>query len=409
MRRPRLRVLVAISAWTIAVVLAAISLVLLTLGSTGFGLENSPGWLMAALYIAYVSLPTVGALVTVRRPGNLIGPILLVAGLSLFLWFSSSAYATYALVIRPDLPGGIFAIWLSGWAPFPYALALLDFVPLLYPHGRFLSRRWRLFGWLVGALGIAQFIGVGFGRPVLQSGTSIGTSAPNPLAVAGLAPFDILVNQTLAVPLAFAFLVISWAAVVIRFRQSRGIERLQIKWFLYAVGVVLLTIATLFSLSFIGNWISNEILFFMFTFTFMLIPLSIGVAILRYRLYDIDHLINRTLVYGVTTATIGLTFFAGVVVLPALLRPLISGSEVAVAVSTLVGFALFQPLRSRVQHAVDRRFYRSRYDAARTLDAFSVRLRDEVALDAVRADLLDAVRETVQPTHASVWLREHRV
>ena len=363
---------------------------------------------MAALYLGYVSLPTVGALITVRRPGNLIGPILLVAGVSLFLWFSSSAYATYALAIRPDLPGGVLAIWIAGWAPFPYALALLDFVPLLYPDGRFLSRRWRVVGWLVGALGIAQFVGVGFGRPVLQSGTSIGTSAPNPLAVAGLAPLDVLVNQTAAVPLAFAFLAISWAAVVIRFRRSRGIARLQIKWFLYAVGVVFLAIAMLFSLSFIGNLISDEVLFFMFTFSFMLIPLSIGVAILRYRLYDIDHLINRTLVYGVTSGAIGLVFFGGVVVVPALLRPLISSSEVAVAVSTLVGFALFQPIRARVQHAVDRRFYRARYDAARTLDAFGVRLRDEVALDAVRADLLDAVRQTVQPTHASVWLRDHR-
>jgi hypothetical protein len=226
--------------------------------------------------------------------------------------------------------------------------------------------------------------------------------------VAGLAPLDVLVNQTAAVPLAFAFLAISWAAVVIRFRRSRGVERLQIKWFLYAVGVVLLAIATLFSLSFIGNWITDEILFFMFTFTFMLIPLSIGVAILRYRLYDIDHLINRTVVYGVTTGAIGLTFFAGVVVLPALLRPLISGSEVAVAVSTLFSFALFQPMRARVQQAVDRRFYRSRYDAARTLDAFSVRLRDEVDLDSVRGELLDAVGTTLSPAHASVWLRERR-
>jgi hypothetical protein len=193
--------------------------------------------------------------------------------------------------------------------------------------------------------------------------------------------------------------------VAIRFRRSHWVERLQIKWFLYAVGVVVLAFATLFPLAFVGNVISSDMFFFTFMFTFTLIPLSIGVAILRYRLYDIDHLINRTLVYGVTTGAIGLTFFGGVVVLAALLRPFISGSEVAVAVSTLVSFALFQPLRSRIQDAVDRRFYRSRYDAARTLDAFSVRLRDEVDLDAVRANLIDAVHHTVQPAHASVWLR----
>jgi hypothetical protein len=251
---------------------------------------------------------------------------------------------------------------------------------------------------------MAQSIGVAFGRSVLQSG--VGPSAPNPLAVAGLAPFDVLVNATLGAPLGVAFLAISWASVIIRFRRSRGIERLQMKWFFYAVGVVLLAFAILFPLELIGAVIPSEIFFFTFNFSFMLIPLSVGVAILRYRLYDIDRLINRTVVYAVTTGTVGLTFFGGVVVMQALLRPITSGSEIAVAVSTLASVALFQPLHRRVQNAVDRRFYRSRYDAARTLDAFSVRLRDEVDLDAVRSDLLEVVRESIQPVHASVWLQE---
>jgi hypothetical protein len=400
-----LRVLLALGAWIASVTLAAISLVLLALGSLGIAGEGSPRWLVAAVYLAYVPLPTVGALVTARRPGNSIGPLLLVASLSVFAWFSASAYATYALVIRPDLPGGTFALWLSGWSPFGYAYMLLVFVPLLYPNGQLLSRRWRLIGWLAGVLWIAQFVGAAFGRSVLQLG--YGTGAPNPWAVAGLGPVDELANLSLGVPFGFTSLAISWAAVVIRFRRSGGIERLQIKWFFYAVGVVLLAFAILFPLAFIGTVIPSEIFFFTFTFSFMLIPLSVGIAILRYRLYDIDRLINRTIVYGVTTGAIGMLFFGGIVALPALLRPLISASEVAVAVSTLVSFALFQPLRSRVQHAVDRRFYRSRYDAARTLDAFSVRLRDEVDLDAVRSDLIDAVEHTVQPAHASVWLRSH--
>jgi len=133
---------------------------------------------------------------------------------------------------------------------------------------------------------------------------------------------------------------------------------------------------------------------------------AIYFAILRRRLYDIDLLINRTLVYGATSAAIALTFFGGIVVLQALLRPLTSGSEYAIAASTLVSFALFQPVRRRVQSAVDRRFDRSRYDAARTLDAFAVRLRDEVDLDAVRADLIGVIFKTMRPAHASVWLRE---
>ena len=136
------------------------------------------------------------------------------------------------------------------------------------------------------------------------------------------------------------------------------------------------------------------------------LPLAVAAAILRQGLYDIDLVIERTLVYGVTTAAIAAAFFGGIVVLQTLLRPFTGGSEIAVAGSTLASFALFQPLRRRIQRAVDRRFYRSRYDAERTLDDFSVRLRDEVDLDAVGAELVDAAQRTVQPAHASVWLRE---
>jgi hypothetical protein len=139
--------------------------------------------------------------------------------------------------------------------------------------------------------------------------------------------------------------------------------------------------------------------------TFVLIAPAIGVAILRYRLYDIDVFIRRTVVFSATTVAIAVSFFAGIAVVQAILRPFTSGSDLAVAASTLATLALVQPLRRRIQAAVERRFYRSRYDAARTLDEFSVRLRDEVDLDAVRAGLIDAVHHTVQPAHASIWLR----
>jgi hypothetical protein len=136
------------------------------------------------------------------------------------------------------------------------------------------------------------------------------------------------------------------------------------------------------------------------------VPVATGIAILRHRLYDIDLLINRTLVYGATSAAIGATFFGGIIALQTLLRPLTAGSELSVAISTLASFALFQPIRRRVQGTVDRRFDRSRYDAGRTLEVFADRLRDEVDLDALRDDLLGAVRQTMAPTHASLWLRE---
>jgi len=205
-------------------------------------------------------------------------------------------------------------------------------------------------------------------------------------------------------PLTYVVYLIPVAAVLARFRTATGNERQQLKWFAYTSSISMLIFVVarfvpLFSyLAGLGPLVA--------VIAMDLIPVSVAIAILRYRLYDIDVLINRTLVYGVTTGTIALTFFIGVVVLPALLRPFISGSEIAVAVSTLVCFALFQPLRSRVQDAVDRRFYRSRYDSVRTLDAFSLRLRDEVDLDAIRGGLLEVVRDTIQPTQVSVWLRE---
>jgi hypothetical protein len=213
-----------------------------------------------------------------------------------------------------------------------------------------------------------------------------------------------------------ALFVLGAISMVVRFRRAGGIERQQMKWFAYA-GAVL-------ALVFVGTAIayfsplraldpSAQIPATMFggiptVLALVALPVGAAVAILRYRLYDIDVLINRTLVYGATTAAIAIAFFAGIVLLQAILRPLTSGSEAAVAVSTLASVALFQPLRARIQATVDRRFYRSRYDAARTLDAFAEQLRDEVDLEAVRVHLLGAVGQTMSPVHASVWLREAR-
>ena len=395
--RTRTRTILVIGAWSVAIGLAAASLVLLALDSHA-SVAEVPAVAAVAMYLVYLPLPTVGALVTLRRPGNAIGPMLLVAGLSIFAYFSSTAYAAY-VVAHPELPGATIAAWVGAWVFEPFVVVAMVFLPLLYPDGRFISERWRAIGWFAIALGVGQALASAFGRPVTPMGI------PNPLAVTALAPINILANPLVAVPFYLALIAISGSAVVTRFRRSRGMERLQVKWFVYSIGIALVVVGTFFALQVLGA-IDNSVAFAPMTVAVGLPPLAVGNAILRYRLYDIDHLINRTLVYGVTSGAIGLVFFGGVAVLPALLRPIVSSSEVEVAASTLVSFALFQPLRARVQHAVDRRFYRSRYDATRTLDEFGVRLRDEVALDAVRADLLDAVRETVQPAHASVWLRE---
>jgi hypothetical protein len=196
------------------------------------------------------------------------------------------------------------------------------------------------------------------------------------------------------------------AAIGGRFRRATGIERQQLKWFAYGTawipGVVILAVV---QSTVLPRDLSNAIGTELWPLSAAGIPVAAGIAILRYRLYDIDVLINRTLVYGVLSAVLAATYFSSVLVFETVLRPLTAGSEVAVALSTLAVVALFAPLRTRIQAAVDRRFYRARYDAVWTLDDFSARLRDEVDLDAVRADLVRAVRDTVQPAHASVWLR----
>jgi len=183
-----------------------------------------------------------------------------------------------------------------------------------------------------------------------------------------------------------------------RFRRSQGVERQQLKWVAYAAVITL----AVFLLPASSGRKPLEIAKNVVT---LAVPLAAGIAILRYHLYDIDLLISRSLVYGATSAAIAATFYVGLVALQQLLRPFTAGSDLAVAASTLVCFALFQPIRRRVQDAVDRRFYRARYDAARTIDEFADRLRDQVDLDPLRADLLDAVRTAMAPSHASLWLR----
>jgi hypothetical protein len=198
--------------------------------------------------------------------------------------------------------------------------------------------------------------------------------------------------------MALPVLACAAAALIMRLRRSRGMERQQLKWFTYSAALagVVLGVSPL----------TPDVVFFAGLLILAGLPITAGLAILRYRLYDIDVVINRTLVYGVTVAIVGAGFVAAALFLQTLLRPITAGSDVAIAASTLATVAAFQPLRRWVQAAIDQRFYRHRYDAARTLDAFAARLRDEVDLDAVRGDLLVAIDSTVRPTHAAVWLRE---
>lgn len=334
-----------------------------------------------------------GLTIAFRQPRNAVGWIFLVSGACAGSYELAQTYAAYATLVHSGLPGATWAAWVASWLWIPTTALIPTFLFLVFPDGWLPSPRWRPVVWY-GVFAIAIFTGT----VALLPGPLPGLpSVRNPLS-----PFsgEVALGEVL-VPLftlLFVAMILSIAALVRRFRRSRGVERLQLKWIAYASGVYA-----------VGVFLDSNFAYKPFEVIDLLlinaIPVAAGFAIFRYRLYDIDLLINRTLVYGLTTAAIGVAFFGGIVLLQSLLRPMTGGSEIAVAVSTLASFALFQPLRARVQQAVDRRFYRSRYDAAQTLDAFSVRLRDQIALEAVRADLLDAVRDTVQPAHASLWLR----
>jgi hypothetical protein len=201
------------------------------------------------------------------------------------------------------------------------------------------------------------------------------------------------------------------ASLVVRFRHAQGEERQQLKWFAYAGTLLLLAVAVGgVALPFVvrqDDWFARIMAVSILPYTGLItaFPVAAGIAILKHHLYDLDRIIRGTLVYGVLTTSLGLAYWGGVVLLQALLRPLTQGSDLAIAGSTLAVAALIRPARRRIQAMVDRRFHRRKYDAARTLEAFSARLRQEIDLDSITADLLAVVRETMQPAHVSLWLR----
>jgi hypothetical protein len=339
----------------------------------------------------------VGAILASRRPENRVGWILLAAGTCSAVQLLVEEYAIFGVVGQTvPLPGAVFAGWVESWIWLVGVVLIVVITLLLFPNGKFVSPRWRIVAWLAAADLAVGVAGLAFAAGPLNN----APFAQNPFPLLG-EPARYLFYASFAGVVLLA--TSAAASLVVRYRRSAGAGRQQLKWL--ALEAVLISIAIVIvglAQAFAPTFKPVQVLFIV---VLALMPVAIGVAILRYRLYDIDVLINRALVYAATTAAIALTFFGGIVVLQGALRPLTGGNEVAVAASTLVCFALFQPIRRRMQSTVDRRFYRARYDAARTLDRFSSQLANEVDLGAVRASLIEAVGETVQPTHASVWLR----
>lgn len=347
--------------------------------------------------VVIMAFALVGALISSRLPANPIGWVCLAIGLTLTLGVATGEYNVYALQTRPgSLPGGVYMAWLTNWLWVPAVVSIGTFLVLLFPDGRLPTRRWRVVAWLCVAVLISTSLSEAFSPGPLAEAPHV----TNPLGVESARGALGLVNAGSFLLLPLCFLA-SALSMIVRFRQSTGEVRQQIKWFATAAALL----ALVFSFSFV---VPSGLLQDLVTLLFGGLPIAVGVAILRHRLYDIDLVINRALVYGSLSATLLALYLGGVATTQAIFRTL-TGQEqqpqLAVVASTLVIAALFSPLRRRVQQLVDRRFYRRKYDAAATLAAFNVRLREETDLDALGEDLARVVRETMQPAHVSLWLR----
>lgn len=363
----------------------------------GFRLEE-----FAVYTLIQFAFGAVGLVLAGRRPRNPIGWLLLGTAL-LSAWLQLSA--GYALnAIAAGRPEGLLVAWIYNWSPVAFMVFVIPAI-VVFPDGHASTRYGRALLWLMPSLPLAlAFVAVRPGPMVNMP------SIQNPYALSADDPrAQILLTITFVLGAAMGTLFV--LDVVRRLRVASGVLVQQMKWLLWSGALILGTTAAAFavfsataaapsagSLTYVSR--------VLFALAVTTLPVALGVAMLRYRLYDIDVLIKRTLVYGALSAVLLGAYAAFVILLGSLLRPFTGGSEIAVAASTLAVVALVQPLRGRIQAAVDRRFYRSRYNAARTLDAFTSRLRDEVDLDSVRGEMLGVVGETMHPAHASVWLSD---
>ena len=400
-RNYRLAVWLAWSLCALSLVLAALALWLVNLNLSHPNTPSYAPWLDNTL--SALSYAPVGALVASRRPANPVGWLVCLYGFVIALGYFCAEYAIYALLAEPgSLPAAGAAVWIVSWV-LPLLISLTVFLLLLFPTGRLPSRRWRWLAWPTAAWMLLMVV-----TGAISSGALLGILGPirNPLGIEGLTVFykALLLTGAAVLPVAGAL------SLFLRLRRAARVERQQIKWFAYAAAAFVSAGALGYI---VPGMIDTPLWFeragFVLNVVFVpAVPVSIGIAILRYRLYDIDLLINRTLVYGSLTIMLAAVYFAGVVGTQYVFRA-VTGQErlpqLAAVVSTLAIAAMFNPLRRRLQAFIDRRFYRSKYDAAKTLEAFSSKLRNETDLGALSDDLISVVRETMQPEQASLWLR----
>src|SRR5215203_1969119 len=374
----RLAFWLAWSVCALSLALTALSLFLLILNLSHPNTHLYEPWLDNTLTAVFY--PTVGAIVASRRPENPVGWLLCLYGLAISISYFCAEYAIYALLAVPNpLPAGEAMAWIASWV-LPILNGLQVFYILLFPTGRLPSRRWRWLGWLTVA-----FVVVGVILGAFSSGALLGILGPihNPLGIEG---FSNIYYKAILFTMASLLTLAAALAVFIRLRRAIGVERQQIKWFAYAaVAYVSAGILAYIIPRVIDTPLWFERVSFALNIVFVpAVPIAIGIAILRYRLYDIDILINRTLVYGSLTATLVVLYFGGIVVLQRMFV-LLTGqqSTLAVVASTLLIAALFTPLRRRIQSFIDRHFYRRKYNARKTLEVFSTKLKNETDLEAL--------------------------
>jgi hypothetical protein len=392
-------------AWIIcalSLVLAMIDLVLVALNSSHPGVRIPEPWL--AHTVSAVAFSLVGAVVGSRRPENPIGWLFCAIGVFAAIVLLSSEYAAYALLAQPDsLPGGLAMVWIRAWVWVPY-VGLFVLLFLVFPDGWPQSRALRWFTSLVLFVIAYGTVLAAFSPGPIDA---IGGAVDNPLGMEALRGVGTNSAVGPVESVLYVLGIVAAASLFGRMRRARGVERQQLKWFAYATvvlvggAVLAFTVSEATGLSWLG-----EIGLVLTVVGLAGLPMAIGIAVLRYRLYNIDRIINRTLVYGLLTAALVALYFGGIVVLQRIFVSLTGEtSTVAVVASTLLIAALFTPLRRRLQSFIDRRFYRKKYDARKTLEAFSATLRDETDLEALSSDLVGVVRETMQPAHVSLWLR----
>ncbi len=393
------------ASWVVCVTATLASIVFLAMGIG----QSTPGddfviggWGGLAFAFAALAFGTVGALVSNRIPGNRVGWIFCVIGVAVAIGDLGYQYADQTLFSQSGLPAGDLAAWFQNLT-IPPCFGLIAVALMLFPDGRLPSPRWRPAAILALTGSTFEIVGYAMRPGHLDAPFD---SVVNPVGVDGaFGLFEVI--SSIGWPFMGLGLVLAAAAMRRRSKRATGLERQQLKWITFAAAIAGVMIAADIISFFVASDEANLNLLRTVTLGigFSVIPVAAGIAILRYRLYDIDVVINRTVVYGTLTATLVAVYLGSILLMQLVLRTFTAGSGLAVAASTLGTAALVRPARARIQAIVDRRFYRRKYDAARTLDDFSARLRDEIDLEALQGDLRSVVAETMQPAHVTLWLR----